>query len=49
MASDVSTRAPRAWPRRLGYPVAGWALGRNRSPTEEVVSELPLLVDGLRP
>jgi pimeloyl-ACP methyl ester carboxylesterase len=47
MASDVSTRALRAWLRRLGYPVVGWALGRNRGPTEEVVSELPLLVDRL--
>ena len=47
MASDVSTHALRAWLRRLGYPVVGWALGRNRGPTEEVVSELPLLVDRL--
>ena len=47
LASDVSTRALRAWLRRLGYPVVGWALGRNRGPTEEVVSELPLLVDRL--
>ena len=47
MASDVSTQALRAWLRRLGYPVVGWALGRNRGPTEEVNSELPLLVDRL--
>jgi pimeloyl-ACP methyl ester carboxylesterase len=47
MASDVSTRVLRAWLRRLGYPVVGWALGRNRGPTQEVTSELPLLVDRL--
>ena len=47
MASDVSTQALRAWLRRLGYPVVGWALGRNRGPTEQVNSELPLLVDRL--
>jgi pimeloyl-ACP methyl ester carboxylesterase len=47
MASDVSTQALRAWLRRLGYPVVGWALGRNRGPTEQVISELPLLVDRL--
>ena len=47
MASDLSTRVLRAWLARLGYPVAGWALGRNRGPTEEVLTELPLLVDRL--
>jgi pimeloyl-ACP methyl ester carboxylesterase len=47
MASDVSTRALRAWLRRLGYPVVGWALGRNRGPTEEVVNAVPLLVHRL--
>jgi pimeloyl-ACP methyl ester carboxylesterase len=47
LASDTSTQALRAWVRRLGYPVVGWALGRNRGPTEEVTSELPLLVDRL--
>jgi pimeloyl-ACP methyl ester carboxylesterase len=47
MASDVSTRALRAWLGRLGYPVVGWALGRNRGPTQEVVDELPRLVDRL--
>ena len=47
MASDLSTRVLRTWLRRLGYPVAGWALGRNRGPTEEVNRELPLLVDRL--
>jgi pimeloyl-ACP methyl ester carboxylesterase len=47
LASDLSTRVLRAWLGRLGYPVVGWALGRNRGPTEEVVSELPLLVDRL--
>jgi pimeloyl-ACP methyl ester carboxylesterase len=47
MASDLSTRVLRAWLGRLGYPVVGWALGRNRGPTQEVVSELPRLVDRL--
>jgi pimeloyl-ACP methyl ester carboxylesterase len=47
MASDLSTRVLRLWLARLGYPVVGWALGRNRGPTQEVVSELPLLVDRL--
>jgi pimeloyl-ACP methyl ester carboxylesterase len=47
MASDLSTRVLRAWLRRLGYPVVGWALGRNRGPTEEVVHELPGLVERL--
>jgi pimeloyl-ACP methyl ester carboxylesterase len=47
MASDLSTRVLRGWLRRLGYPVVGWALGRNRGPTEEVVTALPALVDRL--
>jgi pimeloyl-ACP methyl ester carboxylesterase len=47
LASDLSTRVLRAWLGRLGYPVVGWALGRNRGPTQEVLSELPLLVDRL--
>jgi pimeloyl-ACP methyl ester carboxylesterase len=47
MASDVSTRALRVWVSRLGHPVVGWALGRNRGPTEEVVDELPRLLDRL--
>src|SRR4051795_7566555 len=47
MASDLSTRALRTWLGRLGYPVVGWALGRNRGPTQEVVDELPQLVDRL--
>jgi pimeloyl-ACP methyl ester carboxylesterase len=47
MASDLSTRVLRTWLGRLGYPVVGWALGRNRGPTQEVASELPLLVDRL--
>jgi pimeloyl-ACP methyl ester carboxylesterase len=47
LASDLSTRVLRAWLERLGYPVVGWALGRNRGPTQEVVSELPRLVDRL--
>ncbi|UOY03148.1 esterase/lipase family protein [Blastococcus sp. PRF04-17] len=47
MASDVSTRVLRSWLGRLGYPVVGWALGRNRGPSEEVNRELPQLVDRL--
>ena len=47
MASDLSTRVLRGWLGRLGYPVVGWALGRNRGPTDEVVTELPALVDRL--
>jgi pimeloyl-ACP methyl ester carboxylesterase len=47
MASDLSTRVLRSWLARLGYPVVGWALGRNRGPTEEVLTELPRLVDRL--
>jgi pimeloyl-ACP methyl ester carboxylesterase len=47
-ASDVSTAALRRWVRTLGYPVVGWALGRNRGPTQEVLDELPRLVHRLR-
>jgi pimeloyl-ACP methyl ester carboxylesterase len=44
MASDLSTRTLRAWLGRLGHPVVGWALGRNRGPTREVIDELPALL-----
>jgi pimeloyl-ACP methyl ester carboxylesterase len=47
MASDLSTGTLRRWLRSLGYPVVGWALGRNRGPTQEVVDELPRLVERL--
>jgi pimeloyl-ACP methyl ester carboxylesterase len=47
LASDLSTRVLRAWLGRLGYPVVGWALGRNRGPTKEVVDQLPRLLDRL--
>jgi pimeloyl-ACP methyl ester carboxylesterase len=47
MASDLSTKALRGWLGRLGYPVVGWALGRNRGPTKEVNAELPALVSRL--
>ena len=43
-ASDLSTRTLRGWLGRLGYPVVGWALGRNRGPTKEVTTELPALI-----
>jgi pimeloyl-ACP methyl ester carboxylesterase len=46
-ATDVSTTVLRAWLRRLGYPVVGWDLGRNRGPTAAVVSGLPRLLDRL--
>lgn len=44
LASDLSTKALRGWLGRLGYPVVGWALGRNREPAKEVTDELPALV-----
>src|SRR3954467_14002816 len=47
LASDTSTRVLRAWLGRLGYPGGGWGLGRNRGPTQEVVDELPRLLDRL--
>jgi pimeloyl-ACP methyl ester carboxylesterase len=47
MASDVSTQVLRMWLRRLGYPVVGWELGRNRGPTPEIVDALPRLLDRL--
>jgi pimeloyl-ACP methyl ester carboxylesterase len=47
-ASDLSTATLRRWLRGLGYPVVGWALGRNRGPTQEVLDELPRLVRRLR-
>jgi pimeloyl-ACP methyl ester carboxylesterase len=47
MASDRSTGTLRRWLRRLGYPVVGWDLGRNRGPTPEVVDGLPALVERL--
>jgi pimeloyl-ACP methyl ester carboxylesterase len=47
LASDASTQVLRTWLRRLGYPVVGWALGRNRGPSKEIDEELPRLVDRL--
>jgi pimeloyl-ACP methyl ester carboxylesterase len=47
LASDRSTAPLRGWLRRLGYPVVGWDLGRNRGPTRAVVDGLPRLVDRL--
>jgi pimeloyl-ACP methyl ester carboxylesterase len=47
MASDASTRVLRVRLRRLGYPVVGWELGRNRGPTQEIVDALPRLLDRL--
>ena len=47
LASDVSTQVLRTWVGRLGYPVVGWALGRNRGPSQEIDDELPRLVDRL--
>jgi pimeloyl-ACP methyl ester carboxylesterase len=47
MASDASTRVLRTWLRRLGYPVVGWELGRNRGPSQELRDALPRLLDRL--
>jgi pimeloyl-ACP methyl ester carboxylesterase len=47
LATDASTRVLRTWLGRLGHPVVGWALGRNRGPSREVDEELPRLVDRL--
>jgi pimeloyl-ACP methyl ester carboxylesterase len=46
-ASDVSTGTLRRWLRGLGYRVVGWELGRNRGPTQEIVHELPRLLERL--
>jgi pimeloyl-ACP methyl ester carboxylesterase len=46
-ASDVSTGTMRRWLRGLGYRVVGWELGRNRGPTQEIVDELPRLLERL--
>jgi pimeloyl-ACP methyl ester carboxylesterase len=47
LASDVSTAVLRRFLRRLGYDAAGWDLGRNRGPTDQVVDELPRLLSAL--
>ena len=47
LATDASTRVLRTWLGRLGHPVVGWALGRNRGPSKEIDEELPRLVDRL--
>ncbi|SOE03032.1 esterase/lipase family protein [Blastococcus haudaquaticus] len=47
LASDASTQVLRTWIGRLGYPVVGWALGRNRGPSQEIDDELPRLLDRL--
>ncbi|MFP5370546.1 MAG: esterase/lipase family protein [Actinomycetes bacterium] len=44
LTSDLSTKTLRSWVNRLGHPVAGWALGRNRGPSKEINDELPALV-----
>ncbi len=41
LASDTSTVPLRAFLGRLGYDVRGWDLGRNRGPTQAVVTGLP--------
>ena len=41
LAADGSTAILRRFLRYLGYDVAGWNLGRNRGPTEEVLAALP--------
>jgi hypothetical protein len=47
LASDVSTAVLRRFLRRLGYAAAGWDLGRNRGPTDQVVDELPGVLTAL--
>jgi dienelactone hydrolase len=47
LASDVSTAVLRRFLRRLGYDAAGWDLGRNRGPTDQVVDELPRVLSAL--
>jgi pimeloyl-ACP methyl ester carboxylesterase len=47
LADDTSTVTLRRFATWLGYPVAGWSLGRNRGPTRRVVDGLPRLVDRL--
>jgi pimeloyl-ACP methyl ester carboxylesterase len=47
LATDSSTAVLRRWIDRLGYPVVGWELGRNRGPTRRVVDGLPMAVDRL--
>src|SRR5260370_18409567 len=41
LASDVITGVLRRLLRRLGYDAAGWDLGRNRGPTDQVGDDLP--------
>jgi pimeloyl-ACP methyl ester carboxylesterase len=45
LATDSSTAVLRRFVERLGYPSAGWSLGRNRGPTRRVVQELPRLLE----
>jgi pimeloyl-ACP methyl ester carboxylesterase len=45
-ATDSSTTLLRRFVERLGYPSAGWSLGRNRGPTKRVVDGLPRLLEG---
>ncbi|GAA3384085.1 esterase/lipase family protein [Cryptosporangium minutisporangium] len=47
LATDSSTAVLRRWIDRLGYPVVGWDLGRNRGPTRRVVDGLPRAVERL--
>jgi pimeloyl-ACP methyl ester carboxylesterase len=47
LASDVSTAVLRRFLRRRGYDAAGWDLGRNRGPTDQVVDELPRVLSAL--
>ena len=45
LATDSSTAVLRRFVERLGYPSAGWSLGRNRGPTHRVVQGLPRLLE----
>jgi pimeloyl-ACP methyl ester carboxylesterase len=47
MASDTSTRVLRRFLHGLGYCVDGWALGRNRGPTADIVDGMPRLLQDM--
>jgi pimeloyl-ACP methyl ester carboxylesterase len=44
LADDLSTRTLRTFLARLGYRVRGWGLGRNRGPTDAVITGMPTLL-----
>jgi hypothetical protein len=46
-ATDRSTAQLRRLLRSLGYEPHGWGLGRNMGPTERVLNEMPVLLQGI--